>query len=97
MAYRVDLDELAQVIGSLDAFSRTLLSKVADLDKAMSDLHVTWEGEAALAHKKAHQGLMAGAADVHAAVRELHDVAQNAHVNYSNAVKANLDIWSQLR
>jgi WXG100 family type VII secretion target len=97
MGYRVDLDELAAVIGSLDAFSQTLLAKIGDLDKAMSDLHVTWEGDAAIAHQRAQQDLSGGARDVHAALRDLHAVAQNAHVNYSNAVQANLDTWKQVR
>lgn len=97
MGYRVDLDELATAIGSLDAFSQTLLTKIGDLEKAMGDLHVTWEGEAAVAHQRAQRDLTDGARDVHAALRDLHAVAQNAHVNYTNAVRANLDTWKQVR
>lgn len=96
MSYRVDLAELARVMESLDAYSKLMKRRLDGLDEAMTDLHVTWDGEAAIAHRVSHQRLMAGAAGVHAGLIAMHRAADRALESYQAGVRANLATWKQL-
>lgn len=95
--FSVDLDVLQHVVGSLDSFGRTLATRLAELQDAVDALQADWQGEAADAQAVVHAKLAAGAADLHAALVELHAVASNAHGNYSRAVAANQQMWRQVR
>jgi WXG100 family type VII secretion target len=95
--YRVDLDELQRVVDSLDAFQRTLDRRLASLDQANSELHVTWEGEAADANVLAHRKLAQGGREVHRALVAMHEAARKAHASYSAAARANVETWKQVR
>lgn len=95
--YKVDLDELQRVIGSLDAFGTELDAQLKELDKVNGELHVTWEGEAATANVEAHRKLTQGAREVHQALVAMHDVARKAHAHYDAAAQANLQTWKQVR
>lgn len=97
MSYKVDLAELARVMDSLDAYCKVLKSQIGDLDAAISDLHVTWDGEAEIAHRASHRKLMSGAADVHAGLVAMHRAADRALESYQAGVRANLATWKQLR
>jgi WXG100 family type VII secretion target len=95
--YKVDLDELQRVIDGLEAFGKKLDGQLAALDKANGELHVTWEGEAAVAQAQAHAKLAQGAREVHQALVAMHAAARNAHTHYHAAAQANLQTWKQVR
>jgi WXG100 family type VII secretion target len=95
--YKVDLDELQRVVDGLEAFGRNLDGQLAALDKVNGQLHVTWEGEAAVAQTAAHAKLTQGAREVHQALVAMHAVARNAHSHYHAAAQANIETWKQVR
>lgn len=95
--FKVDLDELAHVIESLDSFGQTLAGKLAELEEVVKSLRAEWRGDAADAQVVVHRQLAAGANDMHTALVDLHAVARNAHANYSGAVAANQQMWRQIR
>lgn len=97
LRYRVDLDELARVIDSLESFGTTLDAKLAELDRVNAELHVTWEGEAAVAQAEAHRKLAHGAAEVHRGLLAMHAAASRAHASYHAAAVANQQTWKQVR
>jgi ESAT-6 family protein len=95
--YKVDLDELQRVIDGLEAFGKKLDGQLAALDEVNGELHVTWEGEAAVAQTQAHAKLAQGAREVHQALVAMNAVARNAHAHYHAAAQANLQTWKQVR
>jgi WXG100 family type VII secretion target len=97
LRYKVDLDELSRVIESLEAFGRTLDGKLKELDRVNAELHVTWEGEAAVAQTEAHRKLAQGAAEVHRGLLAMHAAATRAHASYHAAAVANQQTWKQTR
>jgi WXG100 family type VII secretion target len=97
LRYKVDLDELQRVIEGLDAFQRMLDTQLTSLDAVNSELHVTWEGEAAAANTLAHRKLAQGAREVHQALVAMHAAARRAHASYQAAADANVQTWNQLR
>ena len=64
----VEVDELDDVVGDLEACERDLSLLVADLERQMVALHGTWEGLAATAQREAHQEWSQGMAAMHAAL-----------------------------
>jgi len=97
VSYKVDLAELARVLDRLDSWQQTLQARVAELEAANDDLHLTWEGEAAAAQTVAHRKLTQGAAEVRAGLRTMHEAGRRAHDSYQAAAEANVRTWSQLR
>jgi WXG100 family type VII secretion target len=97
LRYKVDLDELSRVIESLEAFGRTLDGTLKELDRVNAELHVTWEGEAAVAQTRAHRKLAQGAAEVHRGLLSMHAAATRAHASYHAAAVANQQTWRQVR
>lgn len=97
LRYKVDLDELARVIESLEAFGTTLDAKLAALDRVNAELHLTWEGEAAVAQAEAHRKLTQGAAEVRQGLLAMHAAAARAHASYHAAAVANQQTWKQTR
>jgi WXG100 family type VII secretion target len=95
--YKVDLDELARVIESLEAFGATIDAKLAELDRVNAELHLTWEGESAVAQTEAHRKLTRGAAEVHRGLLAMHAAAERAHTSYHAAAVANQQTWKQVR
>jgi WXG100 family type VII secretion target len=95
--YSVDTDALAQRIAQMTTFERTLERQLADLDRAVDDLHITWIGEAATAHREAHAKWRQGAEDMRKAIAAMRDAATIAHGNYQSVVSANVRMWESVR
>jgi WXG100 family type VII secretion target len=95
--FSVDTDALEQRIADLAAFEKTLERQLADLDKAVSALHITWVGEAATAHTRAHAEWSKGAQDMRKAIVAMREAARIAHGNYHSAVRANVRMWESVR
>jgi WXG100 family type VII secretion target len=95
--FTVRLAQLADVIDQLDRFDQHLESALAEADRRVDELHVTWSGAAARAHRAAHDEWTRGAADMRAGLAAMRAIAATAHANYTAAVTANAQMWQQVR
>jgi WXG100 family type VII secretion target len=95
--YSIDTDALQERISEMTSFEKTLERQLADLDRAISQLHITWIGEAAAAHREAHTTWRKGADDMKKAIAAMRDAARIAHGNYHSAVAANTRMWESVR
>ena len=71
----IEVDELDDVVGDLEACERDFSLLVADLERQMVALHGTWEGLAATAQREAHQESAQAMAAMPAALSELRAAA----------------------
>lgn len=94
--FSVELDELDDVVGDLEACERSLLALVDDLDRQVALLHGTWTGEAAGAQRAAHHEWTRGMTDMRAALTDLRAAARLAHEEYSGAATSNLAMWREV-
>ena len=96
-AFSVDTVALGERISEMDSFDKTLQEQLDSLDQAITRLHVTWEGEAAAAHRTAHAEWRDGAEDMRKAVAAMRAAAQIARGNYERAVDANVKMWGSVQ
>ncbi|KUH99164.1 WXG100 family type VII secretion target [Mycobacterium sp. IS-3022] len=90
MRYRVELEELLAFVEKLRAFEDRAEDIASRVDGQIAELHTSWSGDAADAHRTNHDEWTAAAAQMREAVIELREAAHNAHRNYTEAVKLNL-------
>lgn len=95
--YSVDLEELAGVAAGMKAFQTSFEQRLGQLEKLVSDLHLTWHGEAAAAHLRAHQQWVTGAREMHEGISDMHGAATTAHDNYHSAGTSNAEMMRQTR
>ncbi len=95
--FAIDTGELDAVVGDLEECEHELELLLSDLEKQMAALHDTWEGEAAQAHRVAHDEWSAGMRDMRQAMVDLRTAARAAHGNYTQAADANVSMWEQMR
>jgi WXG100 family type VII secretion target len=79
MRYRVELDELSDFVERLQSFEQRAESLAARVDGQVVDLHATWSGGAAAAHRARHDEWMAGADKMREALAQLRAAAHKAH------------------
>ncbi|WP_216897719.1 WXG100 family type VII secretion target [Nocardia alni] len=91
--HKVDLEQLDSVITRLEQFEGFLDEQLNALDHSARKLHGTWQGDAATAHQRAHDKLMAAAREIHEGIKDMRQAAQNAHYNYNTAIRANVRRW----
>ncbi|HEX5089814.1 MAG TPA: WXG100 family type VII secretion target [Nocardioides sp.] len=96
-AYAVDLAELQDRIDEMAAFEKTIEKALHHLDDVVENLHVTWTGEAAAAHRAAHADWVAGMEEMRRGLAEMRAAADRAHANYSSAAGANSRMWRSVR
>lgn len=94
MRYQVDLDELLAFVEKLRAFGQRAEAIAARADNQVGDLHTSWSGDAASAHRSQHDDWMAAAAQMREAVTELRAAAHKAHHNYTDAARLNVEMLS---
>lgn len=92
MRYRVELEELLAFVDRLQAFERHAEAIATRVDSQVADLHTTWSGSGAAAHRARHGEWMAAAAQMREALAELRAAAHHAHRNYTEAAQLNLDM-----
>lgn len=92
-AFAVDMELLQCVVDRMAGFAHGLDEQLAHVDRRVSRLHHQWSGAAADEHAEAHAAWLAGAREMHAAVRTLRGIAAAAQRNYSEAVAANRRMW----
>lgn len=92
MRYRVELEELLAFVDELEAFERRAEAIAVRIDAQVAGLHDTWSGEAAAAHRAQHDDWMAGATQMRESLAKLRSAADNAHRNYTDVGKLNVDM-----
>jgi WXG100 family type VII secretion target len=95
--YRVDLDRLADLIDQISKFDKGIESALGDVDKRVDRLHMTWAGQAAAEHRRAHAEWTRGVVEMRAGLAEMCANAKIAHGNYHSAITANSRMWEQAR
>jgi len=95
--FTLDTGELDAVISDLEECEQALQQLLDDLEKQMAALHETWEGEAAEARRVAHGEWSAGMRAMRQTMVDLRTAARSAHGNYTNAARANVSMWEQMR
>jgi WXG100 family type VII secretion target len=95
--FRVRPAQLADVVVRLGALDAHLQAVVAQVERRVDELHLTWSGDAAQAQRSAHDEWQRGAAQMRAALATMRSIAASAHANYTAAAAANVQMWSRLR
>lgn len=93
-AFSVDPAALEDAANRMGEFVRYAESVVAEIDTLVTNLHVTWSGEAATAHAEAHRLWTRGEAHMREALARLTAAGTAAHHNYTGAMTANTSMWS---
>lgn len=95
--FRVDPNQLADVIDQLARFDKHLEGALGQADAKVDRLHTTWTGAAAAEHKAAHEKWKHGAEQMRAGLNAMRKNAGIAHGNYTNAAETNRTMWGQAR
>ncbi len=96
-AYSVDTDDLTAVIDGLARGHAALGALVVDLERRISALHLSWNGQAATAHCLAQAAWNQDFAEMRDALARMRRAADTAHHNYTSAAAANRHLWEQVR
>ncbi|MEV0027860.1 WXG100 family type VII secretion target [Nocardia sp. NPDC050793] len=91
--FRVDLEQLDAAIDTMDKFGKTVADWLAEIDRQIADLHLSWSSQAATAQRTAHDKWSAGVDEMRENLSELREVARIAHTNYSSAIELNQKMW----
>ncbi|GAA3710262.1 pore-forming CpnT exporter EsxE [Gordonia hankookensis] len=89
----VDLAELDGIVTLMRKFGKDAEAICRNVDKVVDNLHVSWTGKAADAHKQAHDRWVEGTREMQSALADLDATGRTAHTNYSAAVAANKGMW----
>lgn len=79
----------------MSRFEQHLETALQDADAKVNQLHATWTGAAAQAHRAAHERWKHGVAEMRAALVVMRQNVSTAHGNYTGAVTANGSMWGQ--
>jgi WXG100 family type VII secretion target len=93
-AFSVDLQALLASVDQMSDFNERLEQSLARIRSWMATLVPLWHGDAAVAQQSAQQQWESGAEELRAALRQLRDIAEKAHGNYSDAAAMNTRMWS---
>jgi len=96
LAFHVDLDLLAESVGELARGGEALESVLLDVARRVDELHLTWQGDAAVAQRAAQQQWATGAREMREGLAAMRRAAAEAHAAYEAAVEANLQMWGQV-
>ncbi|WP_158607959.1 WXG100 family type VII secretion target [Nocardia panacis] len=91
--YRVDLPGLQQLIDDAARLETTIEDLVTEIDKGIDQLHISWAGGAADAHRVAHDNRVAAIAEMRAALREMRAKLSAAHTAYTRVGSVNHGMW----
>lgn len=94
--YTADLEAIQAHVDHAQAFVDHLEEALGHLEKVVADLHLTWTGQAADAHRLAHREWVAGARDMTEGLAAMVAAARLAHGNYSSAAATNHEMWGLL-
>ncbi|GAB2558137.1 WXG100 family type VII secretion target [Nocardia heshunensis] len=91
--YRVDLTGLQQLIDGAAALETVIEDRITAIEKRVDELHVNWAGEAAVAHRQAHEERVAAVTEMREALGELRKRLRAAHGAYSVVGPTNKGMW----
>ncbi|AYF75497.1 WXG100 family type VII secretion target [Nocardia yunnanensis] len=91
--YRVDLGGLQQLIDGAATLEATIESRVAEIESRVDELHLGWAGEAASAHRAAHDERVAAVGVMREALRILGEKLSAAHSAYGTVGTTNSAMW----
>jgi WXG100 family type VII secretion target len=91
--YRVDLDGLQRLIDDTAKLEATLQDRAGQIGTRVDQLHVHWTGDAATAHKTAHDNRITALADMQDALTTLRQKLAAAREAYRQVGPTNLDMW----
>jgi WXG100 family type VII secretion target len=92
--FSVDPEAIADAVERMADFQRAAEALLSEIDATVKNLHISWAGEGAVAHSKAHQQWAGGAAMMREALGRLHSAGTGAHGNYTGVITANQTMWS---
>jgi len=87
------VEQLRSLVEGFARITVALGDAVSDADDAASRLHGVWSGDAAAAHRTAHDRWASDAARMNAALERLRGLLDVAGANYDSAVAANQRMW----
>ncbi|SIS22054.1 WXG100 family type VII secretion target [Williamsia sterculiae] len=92
-AFRVDLSEVEQFVNDLRAFVSRAQDQVDALNKDIDRLHITWRGEAAQAHRDAHQRWVEGMGHLRDGISDIARSADHSHRAYTGVQELHQKMW----
>ncbi|MFW0783595.1 WXG100 family type VII secretion target [Gordonia sp. CPCC 206044] len=92
-SYRVDLNEVEVFTDALGDFVKFVEDRVGALDARIDDLHVSWTGEAASAHRDAHDRWRSGAVEIRQAMADIRQAAQRSHTAFVGVQELHRKMW----
>lgn len=90
----MDPEALADAVQRMGDYVQYAENMLGDIDSLVTNLHLTWSGEAAGAHVAAHRHWARGEAMMREALALLQAAGTTAHANYTGVMAANLGMWS---
>lgn len=91
--YRVDIPGLQRLIDGAAALESAIENRIVEIEQRVDALHVDWTGEAAVAHKNAHDERVAAVSEMREALRELRGKLTVAHTAYGAVGRTNSGMW----
>lgn len=91
--YRVDLDEMQRLIDATATLESAIEESATSIDKSIEALHLDWTGDAATAHKTAHDTRIAAVTVMRQALNELRQKLTTAREAYSAVGPTNHSMW----
>ncbi|WP_067904767.1 WXG100 family type VII secretion target [Nocardia vaccinii] len=93
--YSVDLVGLQRLVDDTAKLEATIEDLAAEIDKSIEQLHVTWTGAAADAHRAAHDNRIAAVSEMREALSMLRAKLATAHAAYHRVGPTNQGMWPQ--
>lgn len=93
-AFEVDPEALADAVGRMGEYLQHVESMLSEVDSLVTNVHGSWAGQAAGAHREAHRHWAHGEAMMREALGQLKAAGTTAHANYTGVMAANLGMWS---
>ena len=92
--FSVDPEALADTLAQMTGFQRAAQDLLSEIESTVKNLHITWAGAAAEAHREAHGRWKQGAAQMQEALDRLHRAGSGAHGNFTGVISTNQKMWS---
>ncbi|MEV6768350.1 WXG100 family type VII secretion target [Nocardia sp. NPDC051030] len=91
--YRVDLVGLSRLVDATAALESTIEDAIAEIERAVDDLHVNWTGASATAHREVHDARVRAVNEMRTALTELRAKLDTAQQSYGKVGPANTEMW----
>ncbi|MGC4960957.1 WXG100 family type VII secretion target [Gordonia sp. DT101] len=92
-SYRIDLNEVEKFTEDLSKFVKNVEDRVRALDKRIDDLHVSWTGKGAKAHREAHEQWREGASEIREAIADIRTATAHSHAAFHGVQDLHRRMW----